>query len=292
VELIRVQDLSFSFGGAAGTLSKAAAPPVLRGITLSSEDSGIVVLLGPNGSGKTTLLRCINGMLTPQRGSISVNGRPLHEYSRRELARIMSVVPQVHRPSFPYTVLDVVLIGRTPHVDAFAMPGKHDVAVAKQCLEAVGISRLAQRVYTRVSGGEMRLVLIARALAQEPRVLLLDEPTAHLDVANQLRVLGTVRKLTKEVEKDGMSTLISLHDPNHALAFADKVALLFNGELVASGKPEDVITVENMKKVYGVDADIITHKGKRFVVFVSDDGKSNCDLSGKESLQEVVAKPL
>lgn len=272
--MIRVQDLSFSFG----------EEQVLRGINLSSEDSGIVLLLGPNGSGKTTLLRCINGILAPQSGSISVNGRSLREYSRRELARIMSIVPQVHRPSFPYTVLDVVLIGRTPHVGAFAMPDKRDVEVARQCLEAVGISRLAQRVYTRVSGGEMRLVLIARALAQQPKVLLLDEPTAHLDVANQLRVLNTVRKLTKE---NGISTLVSLHDPNHALAFADRVALLFEGELVASGKPEDVITVENMKKVYGVDADIITHKGRKFVVFVSDNGMSNCDLSGKESLQKV-----
>jgi len=254
MELITVKNLSFSY---------EREVLVLREVNLEVKKKEIVTVLGPNGSGKTTLLKCINAVLKPKTGCVYVNGTEVLKFKRKDLAKLMGIVPQIHKPSFPYTVLDVVLMGRTPYLGTFSQPSREDVRIAMQALNSVGISNLADRPYTQISGGEMQLVLIARALAQRPKILLLDEPIAHLDFRNKIRVLNVVKELT---QKYSLAVIMSLHDPNYALIFSDKVALLSKGRIVACGKPKEVITRENLKAVYNLDVEVISYDSLSFVM--------------------------
>jgi iron complex transport system ATP-binding protein len=232
----------------------------LKDVNLRVESGSIVTLLGPNGSGKTTLLKCINALLKPKTNCVYVDGRDVLKMKESELAKLMGYVPQSHSPIFPYTVLDVVLMGRTSHLGVFQQPSRADIHKAEEALRSVGLYNLRDRPYTEISGGERQLVLIARALAQEPKVILLDEPTAHLDFKNQFKVLKIIRRVAKE--KD-VAVIMSLHDPNLAYLFSDLIALMKDGKIIACSDPSNVITRENIKTVYGIEAEIVDNgRGK------------------------------
>ena len=208
----------------------------------------VLCLLGPNGSGKTTLFRTLLGLLAPLAGEVRVLGQPVAHWSRSAFARHVGYVPQAHAGIFPFSVEDVVLMGRAARIGRFATPAQHDRDLAQHCLQTLGIAHLRQRIYTAISGGERQLVLIARALAQEPVLLVMDEPTASLDFGNQIRVLETIDQLRQQ----GMAVLMSTHQPEHALRIADRIALLGNGRLLAIGAPASTATPARLAALYGV----------------------------------------
>lgn len=251
--IVSVEDLSFSYGN---TFK-------LNSISLNVEAGTVLTLLGPNGCGKTTLLKCINALLRPESGKVIIGGKNAHELKRWELARLVGYVPQAHVPPFPFSTLDLVLMGRTAHLDFFQQPSKLDRQIAERALSMVGLSHLSHRPYDQLSGGERQLALIARAIAQEPRLLLLDEPTAHLDFKNQFLVLGMVRRIARE---NGIGVVMSLHDPNQAIMFSDSVALMKNGSLFAVGPPHSVITRERIEAVYEIGVRVVNHTDGSFIM--------------------------
>ncbi|MGY4707519.1 ABC transporter ATP-binding protein [Candidatus Bipolaricaulota sp. J31] len=232
--------------------------PVLQGVSVELAAGEVLFLLGPNGSGKTTLLECLAGLRRPGAGRVLLGDADLHRLSPRERARRIAYVPQVHRPVFGYSVLEVVLMGRAPHLGTFAAPGREDREVALEALEAVGLPGHAHRPYTELSGGEMRLVLIARGLAQGATFLLLDEPDAHLDPRHQHGVLTLVRDLTAR----GLGALVTSHSPNNALRYPDRVVLLSAGRVRAQGAPEEALTPPRLRETYGME----------FVLLVGENG--------------------
>ena len=228
--------------------------PVLDGIDLKLGAGEILCLLGPNGTGKTTLLRCLIGALRAERGTVRIDGRA--HASSRERARTMAYVPQAAGDS-ALTLLDTVLLGRTPYLPPLTLPGRHDEAIARAALARVGITRLAARPFNRVSGGERQLALIARALAQQPRLFVMDEPMASLDLGNQARVLRTIRDLAA----DGMSVLVTTHQPEHALLLAARVAALSGGRVTAAGAALEVLQPPMLAALYGTSVDVVHHRG-------------------------------
>lgn len=222
-------------------------------VDLEIRSGEVLCLLGANGGGKTTLMKTLLGLLPVLGGRIALEGKDLASYSRAELARIVGYVPQAHAAFFPFTVLDVVLMGRSSHIGLFSSPGHKDVEAAERGLAALGMQHLRDRIYTEISGGERQLVMIARALAQEPRLLVMDEPTASLDFGNQLRVLDHIAALAHS----GMAVVLSTHDPDHVFLCADRVALLQGGSLVAVGRPKEVLTAKALQSLYGVEIDVV-----------------------------------
>lgn len=212
-------------------------------------------LLGPNGVGKTTLFKTILGFLKPIGGEILINNKNIHNLTRKELAQIIGYVPQAHVPPFPFTVFDVVLMGRNAHIGMFGSPSNEDIEKAEEMLNLLNIYYLKDKVYTEVSGGERQLVLIARALAQEPELLIMDEPTSNLDFGNSIRVLEHINNLVKE--KD-IALIMTTHSPNHAFLCASKVAIMKDGEIISVGKPDSVINEKSLKMIYGIDVNIMT----------------------------------
>jgi len=217
-------------------------------VTLTLDAGEVLCLLGPNGSGKTTLFKTLLGLLPPQQGAVLIDGRDVRTLPRDAVARQISYVPQAHGAFFPYTVREVVLMGRTAHLGLFAAPSARDHAAAMTAIRRLGLAHLADAVYTQISGGERQLVLIARALAQDARMVVMDEPTANLDFGNQVRVLERIRALAGE----GIGVLLSTHDPDHAFLCADRVAMLHQGELVACGPAAEVMTAAQLQQIYGV----------------------------------------
>jgi ABC-type cobalamin/Fe3+-siderophores transport system ATPase subunit len=225
---------------------------VLHNVSLSIAVGEIVCLLGPNGSGKTTLFKAILGLL-PFQGELSIDSRPLAMVSRRERARLLGYVPQIHVPPFPFTVLDIVLAGRTPCIGTFSAPSEKDRTLAREALKLLSIERLIERNYAQVSGGERQLVLIARALAQSPKFLILDEPTSHLDFGNQFRIIQIIRSLAKKK----IGVVFTTHNPDHAFLCATKVVGLINGRIAAYGKPGEALTKTLLSEMYGIDVDVV-----------------------------------
>ncbi|MEA2946495.1 MAG: iron complex transport system ATP-binding protein, partial [Alphaproteobacteria bacterium] len=225
-----------------------------RGLDVKLEQGEVLALLGPNGGGKTTLLKTLLGILKPRDGEVAIDGRSLGAISVRERARLIAYVPQVHMPTFAFTVESVVLMGRTAHGNLFSRPSANDRAVAARMLEQFGIAHLAPRPYTMISGGERQLVLLARALAQEPRFVVLDEPTASLDFGNQGKVMREIRALAAA----GHGVLFTTHDPNHALRAADRAYLLRAGERIAEGEVGSVLTREQLEELYRAPVETIT----------------------------------
>jgi iron complex transport system ATP-binding protein len=217
-----------------------------RDIALTLAPGEILCLLGPNGAGKTTLFRTLLGLQPPLGGAVLIDGVPLADLAPAEIARRLAYVPQAHVTEFSFTVLDVVLMGRTARLKAFASPGAHDERVAREKLETLGIGALAAHDYTRISGGQRQLALIARALAQEAPILVLDEPTASLDFGNQALVLARIRDLATH----GFGVVLSTHDPDHALMVATRVAVIADGGLRAIGPPAEVVTAETLSAIY------------------------------------------
>lgn len=230
---------------------------VLRDVSFDVARGQIACLLGPNGAGKTTLFKAILGFLKPRSGTVSVDGRDTRDWGRREFARTVGYVPQSHVPPFPFTVEDVVAMGRTAHLGAFGVPGKADGRIAEEAMAALGILGLRDRAYTEISGGERQMALIARAIAQRPDFLVLDEPTSNLDFGNQMRVLGEIRALAAE----GLGVVMTSHAPNHAFLCADTVLLMGRGG-IRSGAPAEVITEESMREVYGVEVRLAESPGR------------------------------
>ena len=218
-------------------------------VSLSLEAGEVLCLLGPNGSGKTTLFKTLLGLLPAQGGQVLLDGADLRHKRRDEVARQVSYVPQAHAAFFPFTVREVVLMGRTAHLGLFSSPSRHDGDAAQAAIERMRLAPLADSIYTRISGGERQLTLIARALAQDARIVVMDEPTANLDFGNQVRVMEHIQALAKA----GMGVLLSTHDPDHAFLCADRVAMLHEGKLARTGAPAQAITAESLRQLYGVD---------------------------------------
>jgi iron complex transport system ATP-binding protein len=234
-----------------------AAKTVVDGVSFSVETGDAMCLLGANGSGKTTLLRAILGLLRLSGGRVLIDGEDTRAWPLRRLARVLAYVAQAHTPPFPFSVKDVVLMARTSHLGMFDAPGRTDAAVAEESLEALGVSHLAGARYTEVSGGERQLVLIARALAQQSRFLLMDEPTSSLDFGNQVRVL---RKI-KELAARGFGILMTTHAPDHAFLCGSHAAVLKAGRLLAAGDPAAALTESNLREAYGVPLRILDAGG-------------------------------
>jgi iron complex transport system ATP-binding protein len=225
-----------------------------RALNVALEQGEVLALLGPNGGGKTTLLKTLLGILAPQQGEVAIGGRSLATIPLRERARLIAYVPQVHMPTFAFTVESVVLMGRTAHGNLFSRPSTHDRVVAARMLEQFGIANLAARPYTMISGGERQLVLLARALAQEPQFVVLDEPTASLDFGNQGKVMREIRALAAA----GHGVLFTTHDPNHALRAADRAYLLRAGERIAEGTVGSVLNRAQLEALYRAPVETLT----------------------------------
>ena len=238
---LTVNDLSYGY---------IRGVPVLEGVSFAAEKGELLSVLGPNGAGKSTLFRCLLGGIDGYSGSIELDGREVRGLSRRELA---ARIPQIHRPTFGYSVLDTALMGLTRELSPFRSPSAEQEKRAMEALEQVGVAHLARRNFATLSGGEQQLVLIARALCQRSDVLLMDEPTSSLDYGNQLRVLQRVSELAGQ----GYTVILSTHDPQHALRFSRRVLALRDGRVAAFGDTREVLTESLLERLYGVDAALL-----------------------------------
>jgi iron complex transport system ATP-binding protein len=235
-----------------------------RGLDLSLEKGEVLCVLGPNGSGKSTLFRTLLGLLPALGGEVSLDGRAMAQMKRGEIARAVAYVPQASASYFDFSLEEMVLMGRTAHLGAFAAPGERDRAASRASLERMGIASLAARPGSAVSGGERQLALIARALASEAPALVMDEPTANLDFGNQARVLAQVAQLRDA----GVSILLCTHDPDHAFQVADRVLLLRGGSAITLARTQEALTAENLTRLYDVPvqvAEVATPGGVRRV---------------------------
>ncbi|MBN1858092.1 ABC transporter ATP-binding protein [Candidatus Bipolaricaulota bacterium] len=228
-------------------------PDVLSGVSLDASSGAVEFILGANGSGKSTLLHCLCGLLAPQMGLIRLQGSPIQNVRRRMRARAVGLVPQRSEALFGVTVKDTVLMGRTPHLGILESPGRQDHAVAREALEAVGLGHLAAKRLDEVSGGERQMILVARGLAQQARVLLMDEPDAHLDPRYQQEVLGTAARLART----GLSFVVTSHHPNNALLHATRIAFLGDGMCTKQVPPGSAVTPEGLEATYGIPFQVL-----------------------------------
>lgn len=245
--MLRADKVSFAYRGGA---------PVLGEVSLAVRRGDLVGVIGPNGSGKTTLLKVLGGMLQPANGSVFVDDKPLGSWSRRDVAVRIAFVPQETHSSFDFSVLDVVLMGRFPHLGAFALEGPEDLAIARDALQATGTSLFESRSFNTLSGGEKQRVVIASALAQRAELLLLDEPTASLDVGHQLEAAALLNRLNHE---QNVTMVLTTHDLNFAASLCRHLLLMRDGRVIASGPTNDVLTAAAVRALYDVDADVGLH---------------------------------
>jgi iron complex transport system ATP-binding protein len=273
--LLRADNVTFGYGRPgrrrntnpfpADPPAASSVPLVLDGVSLSIPTGGLVGILGPNGSGKTTLLRLLSGTLRPSAGRVWLDDRPVESLSRRDLARQIAVVPQETHLSFDYSVMEMVLMGRHAHLGLFEVEGPSDLAIARDALAATGTAHLEARQFDTLSGGEKQRVVIAAALAQAAGLLLLDEPTASLDLGYQLEVAGLLHRLN---EDRGVTLVVSTHDLNLAASLCRDLILLHRGRVLAAGPTEDVLTSEHVQTLYGVEADVHVHHATGHITVV------------------------
>jgi iron complex transport system ATP-binding protein len=230
----------------------------LQGINLKVGKGEMVALLGPNGSGKSTLLRLAAGVLQPNEGEVLLNGTSLRKLSRKEVAQSVAVVPQYFNLPFAFTVAEVVMLGRTPFVKVLSGESEYDHRIARQAMEQTDIERFSGRTFNELSGGERQKAILAMALAQQPKLLLLDEPTAHLDIKHQVEILGLVRSLNRE---QSVTVVGAMHDLNLAALYFDRLVMLKEGAIFAEGSPSQVLTEEIIAEVYGASVYIGRHPG-------------------------------
>ncbi len=245
--LMQVERVSFGY----------AQKTVLTDISFSIGQGEIVTLLGPNGCGKSTLIKIMLGLLQPAEGRIVFHGENIRQAGAKFLAKEIAYVPQIHTSSFPYTVMDVVLMGRVPHKTFFFRCSKGDRRIANDALERLSIAHLADRAYTAISGGERRLALIARSLAQGARTIIMDEPASGLDYGNQLKLLDQIMELARH----GYTFIKSTHSPEHALWIADRAIMIKNGAIVADGQCDEVISSENLLRLYNAHISVLRLNG-------------------------------
>jgi iron complex transport system ATP-binding protein len=222
-------------------------------VNFSLKPGQVLCILGPNGCGKTTLLKCLTGIFKLNKGSVWLEGTDIVQLDRSAIARKTGYVPQVHQPAFPFSVLDAVLVGRAPHLGFLESPGKKDIEIAETAIEALGISHLKNRSYTELSGGERQLVVFARVMAQQPSLILLDEPTSHLDYGNSIRFLD----ILEQIVTPGMPVIMTSHFPDHAFLISQKVAIMKGGRIIAFGTTDEVITEENLQSIYDIEVRVI-----------------------------------
>jgi len=225
---------------------------ILSDISFHVDTGEVLCLLGPNGVGKTTLFKSILGFQKLLGGNITLDGENIRNWSKNRLAKAIGYVPQAHTPPFPFSVLDVVLMGRTAHLGMFASPTQKDITIAEEALETLNVSYLKDKIYTEISGGERQMVLIARALSQQPKILVMDEPTSNLDFGNQIRVLEQIKRLSKQ----GLAVIMTSHFPDHAFLCSTKVVIIRKNGGYIHGPAQEVMTEENLKSAYGVEVKI------------------------------------
>ncbi|MCK9299365.1 MAG: ABC transporter ATP-binding protein [Methanoculleus sp.] len=265
--ILNVNNASFSYDG----ITKQ-----FEDISFSLGRGEILSLLGRNGTGKSTLIKCILSILRLQGGKVEIGGRRVADMRPEEIAQQVGYVPQTHHAVFPFTALDFVLMGRAPHIATFAVPKEEDYEKAEAAFARIGITPLREKCISEMSGGESQMVMIARALAQEPSLLILDEPTSHLDIGNQTKTMATIDRLAA----DGIAILMCTHFPDHAFLVSHTVAILEKGRLIAQGRAEDVITKENLREAYGVDICVhyIEEAGRTVCIPISP-----CGCRGREA---------
>lgn len=234
---VEIKGLSFSYSD----------NEILKNLSFSVPEGEFFIIIGPNGSGKTTLMKIIAGILKPQKGGIQILDRPLKEYTRKDLAKTIALVPQMAALDFPFTVTELVLMGRSPHLSMLGFEREKDMEIAENAMALTGIDHLAHRTLDQLSGGECQRVFIARAICQEPKIILLDEPTASLDLAHQIKVMDLMEKLKKEI---GFTVIVVSHDVNLAAMYGSHLLLLNAGIIASLGKPKDVLTCHMLEKTY------------------------------------------
>ena len=237
-----VQNLCFSYG----------REPVLEDVSFRAERGEFWSVLGPNGAGKSTLFRCMLGLLRPSSGSIFIEDAPIFSLSAKRLARKIAYIPQSHSPSFNFSVLDMVLMGTTARLGSFESPKQKEIREAEDALKQLDIFHLRDRGYGNISGGERQLALIARAIAQQAKILIMDEPSASLDFGNRLRVMQTVRALARE----GYTVIQSTHNPDQAYRYSDKILALHGGRVLTAGAPDEVVTEPIISALYGTGVEV------------------------------------
>lgn len=235
---IDIKNLSYSYGN----------DPVLKDISFSIQKGDFFIIIGPNGSGKTTLMKIISGIIKPQRGQLKILGCSIRSYNRKILAKNIAFVPQMVQEDFPFTVSELVLMGRSPYLGLLGLEGEKDIKIAKRAMAFTEIEHLSHRRLDQLSGGEKQRVFIARAICQDSRIILLDEPTASLDLAHQIRVMDLMERLKEE---KGITVIMVSHDINLAAMYSDHLLLINNGKIVSLGRPDEVLTFQALEEAYG-----------------------------------------
>lgn len=272
---IKINDMEFSY----------TSTPVLKNIELDLNGAQLISILGPNGVGKSTLIHCINNILTPTSGTVMVDETEVKAFKPKELARIMGYVPYASSDSFPLSVVDTVLMGRHPHSNWKSMD--KDLNIVYKTLEMLGIEHLAMRPFNELSAGQHQKVMLARGFAQEPNILLLDEPTSNLDIKHQMEVTMLLKDMSV---KKGILVIMISHDINIAAKYSDNIIMMSEGSIFIAGKPNDVITEDNIRSVYNVDSKIIEDEGRPHVILSNptngyrvkvSEGNETCVTSSK-----------
>ncbi len=243
-KLLEVKNISFAYD---------EDRKIFENISFTLEKGDVMCILGPNGTGKTTLIKCLNGLHDIDSGEILLENQNIKSLSFKEISKYIGYIPQTHTPTFPFSVMDVVIMGRAPYISLTESPREKDIKIAENALKDLGIYRLRDKEYTNLSGGERQLVFLARILAQQPDILILDEPTSHLDFGNQIKFLQIIDKLASL----GLSIIMSSHFPDHAFLSSNKVAIMKDGTFIDFGVPDAVVTEDNLKNAYNIDVKLI-----------------------------------
>ena len=250
---------------------------IFSDVTFSVKPGEIFCILGPNGIGKSTLLRCLGGLLSLQKGSITLQGSSIKTIGRKELGKKIGFIAQGHQPAFPYSVREFVLMGRSPYIPLYGTPRKEDHLISERAIDSLGITHLIDKPYTEISGGERQMVIFARVLAQNPQILLMDEPTSHLDLCNQLYTLTLVEELCRK----GMSAILTTHLPDQALLLNATVAIMKDQSFIAIGPAQQVVTAQNLSAAYGIEVEIIS----------GNDGQIRACVPVKNSMRKANLSP-
>lgn len=267
--ILEVENISFSYD---------SGRPIFDGISFDVDSGQVLTILGRNGIGKSTLIKCILNILELSDGRVRLMGEDVKHLGPSRIAAYAGYVPQTHNVVFPFSVFEFVLMGRAPHISVFRTPKKEDYRITAQALDKIGISHLADKTIAEISGGERQMAMIARVIAQDPRILIFDEPTSHLDLANQIKVLSVIEMLSQE----GISVIMSTHFPDHGFLLSQRIAIMQHGRIVAQGASEEVLTPGNLREAYGIEIDVcyVHEAGRRVCVPRFNGNGTFCEVEG------------